>query len=81
MPKKLEYLWVSPCIPCFQTNLVVVVEWWFFSCTTQARPKRYTIEWMQANRERERQDPHGGIDHGPSWLLILKVILLIVAVA
>jgi len=52
-----------------------------FSCTTQARPKRYTIEWMQANRERERQDPHGGIDHGPSWLLILKVILLIVAVA
>ena len=21
-----------------------------------ARPKRYTIEWMQANRERERQD-------------------------
>jgi hypothetical protein len=36
---------------------------------------------MQANRERERQDPHGGIDHGPSWLLILKVILLIVAVA
>lgn len=35
--------------------------------TTHARPKRYTIEWMQANRERERQDPHFAERLGVAW--------------